>query len=174
MPTNNEIFSKTKFFCLLLFKGTLKVLTNEKWGWLTVVLFDRSCFKLFLRKFSNKLVQALSCERLKTALRTLFLLFANNNYFPITVLCQSFLKKSVKLVCHVGNSIIAIGSLPTLQISLVIVALFEKIYYEFRFLPSSQISGMMYKTVVSIKYMMWKACRSPTLCRYWDTIIVCK
>jgi hypothetical protein len=34
----------------------------------------------------------------------------------------------VKLACHVVNSNIAIGSLPTLQISLRIVALFEKIY----------------------------------------------
>jgi hypothetical protein len=38
------------------------------------------------------------------------------------------MKKSVKLVCHVLNSNIAVGSLPTLQISMVIVALFEKIY----------------------------------------------
>ncbi len=38
------------------------------------------------------------------------------------------MKKSVKPVCHVVNSNIAIGSLLTLQISLVIVALFEKIY----------------------------------------------
>jgi hypothetical protein len=40
------------------------------------------------------------------------------------------MKKSVKLACHVANSNIAIGSLPTLQISPGIVALFEKIYYE--------------------------------------------
>jgi hypothetical protein len=38
------------------------------------------------------------------------------------------MKKSVKLVCHMVNSNIAIGALPTLQISLRIVALFEKIY----------------------------------------------
>jgi hypothetical protein len=38
------------------------------------------------------------------------------------------MKKSVKLACHVVNSNIAIGSLPTLQISLGIVALFVKIY----------------------------------------------
>ncbi len=38
------------------------------------------------------------------------------------------MKKSVKLACNVVNSNIAIGSLPTLQISLGIVALFEKIY----------------------------------------------
>jgi hypothetical protein len=94
-----------------------------------VVSFDRACFKLFSRKFSNKLVQSLSCERPKTATRTLFLLFANSNCFPIAVLRRSFMKKSVKLVCHVVNSNIAIGSLPTLQISPVIVALFEKIYY---------------------------------------------
>ncbi len=36
-------------------------------------------------------------------------------------------KKSVKLVCHVGKTNIDIGSLPKLQMSLVIVALFEKI-----------------------------------------------
>jgi hypothetical protein len=34
------------------------------------------------------------------------------------------MKKSVKLACHV----VAISSLPTLQLSLGIVALFEKIY----------------------------------------------
>jgi hypothetical protein len=38
------------------------------------------------------------------------------------------MKKSVKLACHVVNSNIAIGTLSTLQISLGIVALFEKIY----------------------------------------------
>jgi hypothetical protein len=40
------------------------------------------------------------------------------------------MKKSGKLACHVVNSNIAIGFLPTLQISQGIVALFEKIYYE--------------------------------------------
>jgi hypothetical protein len=63
----------------------LKVFTNEKRDGLTVVSFDRSCFKLCSRKFSNKLVQAPSCERPKTAPRTLFLSFANNNCFQITV-----------------------------------------------------------------------------------------
>ncbi len=38
------------------------------------------------------------------------------------------MKKSGKLACHVVNSDIAIISLPTLQISLGLVALFEKIY----------------------------------------------
>jgi hypothetical protein len=38
------------------------------------------------------------------------------------------MKKSVKLACHVVSANIAIGSLLTLQISLGIVALFEKIY----------------------------------------------
>jgi hypothetical protein len=38
------------------------------------------------------------------------------------------MKKSVKLACHLVNLNIAIGFLPTLQISLGIVALFEKIY----------------------------------------------
>jgi hypothetical protein len=58
------------------------------------------------------------------------------------------MKKSGKLACHVVNSNIAIGSLPTLQISLATIALFEKIDDESRFLPSSQISGRMYNSVV--------------------------
>jgi hypothetical protein len=65
--------------------STLKVLTNEKTGGLAVVAFDRFRFKLFSRKFSNKFVLAPSCERPKTAPRTLFLLFESNNCFPITV-----------------------------------------------------------------------------------------
>ncbi len=40
-----------------------------------------------------------------------------------------------------------------------------------RFLPSSQISGSMYYTVLSIKCMMWEVFRSPTLYRYWEIII---
>jgi hypothetical protein len=96
----------------------LKVLTNEKRGGLKVVAFDRSSFKLFTLRFSNKSVQAPSCERPRTAPRTLFLSFANNNCFQITVLRRSCMKKSVKLACHVVNSNIAIGSLPTLQIAM--------------------------------------------------------
>jgi hypothetical protein len=38
------------------------------------------------------------------------------------------MKKSVKLACHVVNSNIAIDSLPTLQKSVGIFPLFEKIY----------------------------------------------
>ncbi len=37
-------------------KLSLKVLTNEKRGGLTVILFARSRFKLFTLKFSNKSV----------------------------------------------------------------------------------------------------------------------
>jgi len=40
------------------------------------------------------------------------------------------MKKSGKLACHVLNSNIAIDSLPTLQTSHGLLALFEKIYYE--------------------------------------------
>jgi hypothetical protein len=40
------------------------------------------------------------------------------------------MKKSGKLAFHVVNSNIAIGSLPTLQISEGMLALFEKISYE--------------------------------------------
>ncbi len=61
----------------------IKVFTKEKRGGLSAVSFDGSPFKLFSLKLSNKLVQAPSCERPKTAPRTLFLSFANYNCFPI-------------------------------------------------------------------------------------------
>ncbi len=108
-------------------KCCLKGLTNEEKGGLKVVAFDRPSFKLFTLRFSNRSVQAPSCERPRTAPRTLFLSFANNNCFQIAVLRPSCMKKSVKLACHV-NSNIAIGYLPKLQISLGIVALFEHTY----------------------------------------------
>ncbi len=38
-------------------------------------------------------------------------------------------------------------------------------------LPSSQIVGTMYNTVVSIKCMMWKVCRSPTLYSYLKQLL---
>ncbi len=63
----------------------LKVLSNEKRGNLKVVAFDRSPFKLFTLRFSNKSMQAPSCERPRTDQRTLFLSFESNNCFPITV-----------------------------------------------------------------------------------------
>ncbi len=72
---------------LRLDQKNLKVLTNEKRGGLTVISFDRSPFKLFSRKFAKESVQAQSCERHKTTQRNLFLLFTNNNWFPITLLC---------------------------------------------------------------------------------------
>ncbi len=108
---------------------SLKLLTNEKRGGLRVILFDRSPFELFSRKFSKESVQAPSCERPRTALRTLFVSFAINNCFQISVQHLSFMKKSVKLACHVVNSNIANGSLPTHQTSHGLLALFEKIYY---------------------------------------------
>ncbi len=81
----------------------LKVLTNEKRDGLKAATFDRSPFKLFSLKFSAKSVKALSCERLKTTQRTLFLSFEIKNCFSITVLRRSIMKKSGKLACHVVN-----------------------------------------------------------------------
>ncbi len=65
----------------------LKVLTNENRCGLNLISFDRSPFKLFSLRFSNKSVKAPSRERPKTAQRTLFLLFANNNWIPISASC---------------------------------------------------------------------------------------
>jgi hypothetical protein len=67
------------------------------------------------------------------------------------------MKKSRKLACHMVNSNIGIGSLPTLRISLGIVALFEKIYNAEAILTvvsNSQLSRRMYNTAVSIKCML--------------------
>jgi hypothetical protein len=63
-------------------------------------------------------------------------------------------KKSGKLVCHVLNSNIAIDSLPTLQISLGIMALFEKIYDGEPFLTVFSNIGDDYNSVVSMKGIM--------------------
>ncbi len=65
--------------------NNLKVLTNDKRGGLKVVPFDKSPFKQFTLRFSNKLVQAPFCKRPKITQRTLFLPFKINNLFPITV-----------------------------------------------------------------------------------------
>jgi hypothetical protein len=51
------------------------------------------------------------------------------------------MKKSVKLACHVVNSNIAIVSLPILQTSHGLLALFEKIYYGDRIFAVISNSG---------------------------------
>ena len=58
------------------------------------------------------------------------------------------MKKSGKLACHVLNSNIAIDSLPTLQLSLRIFALFEKIY------SMMETSGRMY--CMYVQYICFK------------------
>jgi hypothetical protein len=63
-------------------------------------------------------------------------------------------RKSGKLVSHVVNSNIAIGSLPTLQILLGIVALFEKIYDGELILTVFSNIGEAYNTVVAMKGVM--------------------
>jgi hypothetical protein len=75
------------------------------------------------------------------------------------------MKKSGKLACHVVNSNLAIGSLRKLQTSHGLLALLEKIYYrEPIFTVFSDIGeDILYNTVVSIKCMMYKVCRSPKL-----------
>ncbi len=62
-----------------------------------------------------------------------------------------------------GNSNVAIDSSSTLQISLEILALFEKIYDGEPILNVVSIIGEDFNTVVSIKCIMWKVCRSQTL-----------
>ncbi len=73
-----------------------------------------------------------------------------------------------------GNSNIAVDSSPMLQISLEILALFEKIYDGKPILTAVSNIGEDFNTVVSIKSIMWKVYRSQTLKRYWESIKVCK
>ncbi len=81
----NNIRGKFKVSRTKNLQNNLKVLTNEKRSGLTVILFERSRFQLFSLNLSNKSVQSSSCERPKTAQRTLFLSFKINNCFPIAV-----------------------------------------------------------------------------------------
>ncbi len=69
-----------------------------------------------------------SCERPKTAQRTLFLLTENNIKFPnIAKALEVYAKVRVNIK---SRAHFAISYLPTLQISLGIIELFEKIYDE--------------------------------------------
>ncbi len=68
-------------------------MTNEKRGGLTVILFDRSRFQLFTLKFSNKFVQSSSCERPKTAQRTLFFFIWNQQLFPNSRIASELYEK---------------------------------------------------------------------------------
>jgi hypothetical protein len=81
------------------------------------------------------------------------------------------MKKSGKLASHVVNSNIAIGALPTLLLSLGIVTLFEKIYYEVPIIPvfsniGEHVKNRCFKEVYDVKSA------NPTLCRYLQTIIL--
>ncbi len=122
---------------------------------------DRSPFKIFSLRFSTKSVQAPSCERPKTAANTVSIIL-NQELFPNSGIATELYENMGKLACHVVNSNIAIDSLPMLQISLEIPALFRFMMVSW-FLPLSQRSGRMYNTVVSINCVMWKVCRSPKL-----------
>ena len=64
------------------------------------------------------------------------------------------MQKFGKLVSHVVNSNIAICSLRTLQISLGIVALFEKIYDGEPIITNFSNIGEDYNTIVAMKGIM--------------------
>jgi hypothetical protein len=69
--------------------GGCKVLPNEKGGRFKVVSLDRSPFKLLTIRFSNKLVQAPSCDRHKTTQRSLFL-----TYLKTKIVCKHYINGS--------------------------------------------------------------------------------
>jgi hypothetical protein len=75
---------------------TLKVMTiNKKRGGLNLVSFDWSRCKLFTLKFSKESVQIPSCERPKTAQRTLFMSFDFNTVVPLTSACSTCQREKV-------------------------------------------------------------------------------
>ncbi len=141
----------------------LKVLANEKRGGLKVIVFDKSPFKLFTLRFSTKSVQAPSCKRPKTTQRTPFLSFEINNWFPITVKCRRLIKKSGTRACHVVNSNIAIGSLP--NVAWPVSVIWKDLLWRADLYRLLKYRGgcTLYNTVLAIKCMMWKVCRSPAL-----------
>ncbi len=73
------------------------------------------------------------------------------------------MNKSRKLACQVVDSNIANDSLPTLQISVGIIALFEEKNLWWGSNSYRLISGRMYTTVVSIKCTMWEVCPTARL-----------
>ncbi len=103
-----------------------KVFTSEKKRWVGWQWYHS--IGLALSYSSWEISVQSSCERPKTIQRTLFLLFENNYCNQISAKCHRLMKKSGKRECHVVNSNNAINSLPTIPISLAIVALYEKIY----------------------------------------------
>ncbi len=85
----HSLNNQTKYYWYIGIIGVsiidiIGILTNEKRGGLNLVSFDWPPFKLFSLRFSKESVQTPSCERPKTAQRTLFMSFEINNCFPIT------------------------------------------------------------------------------------------
>ncbi len=70
-----------RYFCFITLKGI------DQWEkrWVEFSIIRRVSLSAIYAEISNKLVQAPSCERHKTAPRILFLLFAIYNCFPITL-----------------------------------------------------------------------------------------
>ena len=84
------------------------------------------------------------------------------------------MKISAKLACHVVNSNIAVGSLPTLQTSHGLLALFEKIYYgDLIFTVISNNGEDVQYRCYNIVYDV-KSVSQPDTIALLGTIIVCK
>ncbi len=156
-------------------KNSLRGTTNEKRGELTVLLFDRFNFKLFTLKFLSKSVLSWSCERPKTAQRTLFILFGNN-LFPnnaiVSEVCEK-MRVTYKPRAQFKHRYYFLAETPNFA---RIVALFEKIYDEQPILTvfsniGEDIHCALSNTAISVRCTMWKVCRSPTLFCYLETII---
>ncbi len=65
----------------------LMVLTNDKRGGLRVILFDRPPFDCYRGNFQKILCRPHPVRGIKPLSEHLFLLFANNYWFPITLSC---------------------------------------------------------------------------------------
>ncbi len=123
-----------------------KVLTSEKIGGLKVVACDRSPFKLFKLRFSNKSVQAPSCKRPETTQRSLFLSFEINNCFPITSEAYEKIRENYMPRGQFKHRYWFFADTPNIAGNCCVIC---KIYNEepIRFLPSSQTLCRIYNTV---------------------------
>ncbi len=126
----------------------LKVLANEKRGGVRAVSFDRSPFKLFSLKFSNKSVQAQYCERPKTTQWTPFLPFEINNCFQLY--CTSSPK--FEMTIKIGSSLSII------------------IFSKNAITPAESINSDVWIGHMAFKFPGFFH-KPPTLYRYWQKII---
>ncbi len=89
---DKKAWNSSKNLCKILEKNMPVSTLLKRYNMLKakVVAFDRSFFKIFALRFSKESVETPSCQRPKTAQRTLFLPVEVNNCFPINGIVEAY------------------------------------------------------------------------------------